>query len=671
MKKLTILLAITLLLIDNYKSQTDSMYYYNPDGTENWWYIQQDVKTFRFDQGNPYTQPNGNTSVVETIEHSPYSQRQQVVVKFTQNSTQTQRDNEYANILSSDIVEYEALTVTKDYNSKNDYTTDKYVLTNDVIMVNFIDDNLSQQDITAFMNRHELVMYHEPSSSLPSANWTYGFRLTSPIYANTFEACKEIFIHEDTLISRCIPDMILVKPDNCQPVNELNNFSNTTTPDFIWHIRNQGNQITQGLSGLNDADADICECWGEGYHGSGIKIAVIDYGGFDYTHPDMQGQFLPGWNLIDNTPHSSSFWNNADPRGHGMAVCGVIAAKANSGGQFSAVGVAYDSKIIPMLTTGNNMQVIAGIQKAIELDADIINMSFGYNSQGSGQSIYYSELKNARDLGRNGLGIISIASTGNDDLDVRHFPAADTTVVFGVGATDPNDFRGSYTNQTPWSWNLTNLKGSNHLTPASLDGNNERYNVVAPGTRIFTAWTENPLSTPVQKNNPWSGTSFATPLTAGIAALILQKNQGLSAQEVEDAIQNNSEQIKPISYNYNDYSFIPNYNKEVFFGRVNCLASLNNIAVGLQEHKKSDLNIKLAYLNKDEIGVLFDISSKKEDVTISVYDISGKLISSSKTESDKYSYILNISDFSQGVYILNVSDEIKGANQSFKFVRID
>jgi subtilisin family serine protease len=670
MKKLITLLVCAIALTNVSKAQIDSIYYYNPDGTENWWYIQKDVRTFRFDQGNPYSQPNGNTSVIESIEHSPYSQRQQVVVKFTPTSTTSQRDNAITNIHSSDIVEYQALTVTKDYNSKNDYSVDKYVLTNDVIMVNFIDDNLSQQDISAFMNRHELALYHEPSSSLPSANWTYGFRLTTPIYDNTFEACKTIFNLEDTLISRCIPDMKILKPSACQPVSELDDLVGTNTPDAIWHIRNQGNVIGSGLSGINDADADICECWGEGYHGSGVKIAVIDFGGFDYTHPDLQGQFLAGWNLIDNTSHTSSFWNNANPEGHGMATCGVIASKANAGGQFSSVGIAYDSKIIPLLTNGGGLQLIAGIQKAVSMEADIINMSLGYDDNSIGQSFLYSELENARNVGRNGLGIISIASTGNDDLDIRHFPASDTTVVFGVGATDPNDFRGSYTNQIPWSWNSsTVVKGSNYLTPASLDGDNERYNVVAPGTRIYTAWTENPITSPNQRNGAWTGTSFATPITAGIAALILNKNQGLFAQEVDDAIQNNSEQIKSSTYNYNNYSFIPNYNNQVFFGRVNCLSSLNNVAVGVKEYQESNLNIKLAYLNKDEIGVLFDVSSNKENVDISVYDISGKLISLKRIDSNKYNYILNISEFTQGIYILNISDELKNSNQSFKFVK--
>jgi hypothetical protein len=518
------------------------------------------------------------------------------------------------------------------------------------------------------MNRHELALYHEPSSSLPSANWTYGFRLTTPIYDNTFEACKTIFNLEDTLISRCIPDMKILKPSACQPVSELDDLVGTNTPDAIWHIRNQGNIISQGLSGVNDADADICECWGEGYHGNNVKIAVIDFGGFDYTHPDMQGQFLAGWNLIDNTSHTSSFWDNASPSDlirHGMATSGVIASKANAGNQYSSVGVAYEAKIIPLLTNGGGLQLIAGIQKAIVMEADIINMSLGYEDNSITQSFLNTELTNARNVGRGNLGIITIASTGNSNSDLKNWPAAELDIVFGVGATDPNDFRGSVNQSVNWGWS----GGSNYLTPATSDGNNERYNVVAPGTRIKTATTLNPLTSPIHENTSWTGTSFSAPITAGIAALILNKNQWLTAQEVDDAIQNNSEQIRPTTYNYNNYSFMPNYNNEVFFGRVNCLASLNNVAVGLQENKKSVINIKLAYLNKDEIGVLFDASTNKEKVTISVYDISGKLISSKKIEADKYNYILNIYEFPQGIYILNVSDELKKSNQSFKFVK--
>jgi hypothetical protein len=674
MKNIIILLTFGLLAFNTSAQTTpfayDSVFYYNPDGTQDWWYVQKDVFTFRCNGGSALG-VSCNPATVDMVEYSPNSQRQQTTLKFSPSSSTFQRALEINNVVQTGTVEYATYTVTQEQPSNNNYSQDKFVKTNDLLIINFVSDNPTQQEINDFMSRNSLFMYHEPSVTLPSANWTYIFRISPEKWSNTFDATKSIFNSEQGFITRCIPDMQRVKPDACQPVSEFNSFSGTNAPDALWHIRNQGNDIATGQSGVNDADADICECWGEGFHGNGIKVAVIDFGGFDYTHPDMQGQFLTGYNVINNpvTSHTTSFWDNTNPQGHGMATCGVVVAKPNSTIQNTAVGVAYSSKIIPILTDGGGSQLIVGIQTAIDQDADIISMSLGYEDNNITQSFLNTSINNAHLVGRNGLGIVVIASTGNSDSDIKNWPAADTS-SFGVGATDPNDYRGSYTQSIPWSWsNTTTVKGSNYFTPLVSEGDVERYNVVAPGTRIYTAWTSDPLGTPNQQNGAWTGTSFATPLTSGIAALILNKNHGLTAQEVEDAIQNNSEQIRTSTYNYNSYSFIPGYNKEVFFGRVNCLASLNGVALSLDEVNIETNHFNVAYLNQNEIGILFDNNTNLNGSIVSIYDMSGKLISTSEIEPNTNNHIVNTTFLSKGIYILNISDKNGTFNQSVKIAK--
>jgi minor extracellular serine protease Vpr len=114
----------------------------------------------------------------------------------------------------------------------------------------------------------------------------------------------------------------------------------------------------------------------EGIDGTGIKIAVIDTG-VDYNHPDLfgwgpDGKVVGGYNFIreDEPP--------LDTNGHGTQVAGVIAADGEK------VGVAPKAKILAYKVSEDGEGVsseliIRAIQKAIEDDADIINISLGVN----------------------------------------------------------------------------------------------------------------------------------------------------------------------------------------------------------------------------------------------------------------------------------------------------
>ncbi|MFM9876152.1 MAG: S8 family serine peptidase [Nitrosarchaeum sp.] len=114
----------------------------------------------------------------------------------------------------------------------------------------------------------------------------------------------------------------------------------------------------------------------EGIEGNGIKIAVIDTG-VDFNHPDLlgwgsDGKVVGGYNFIQegNPP--------LDTNGHGTQVAGVIAAD----GQLK--GIAPKAKILAYKVSENGEGVssdliIKAIDKAIEDDVDIINISLGVN----------------------------------------------------------------------------------------------------------------------------------------------------------------------------------------------------------------------------------------------------------------------------------------------------
>ncbi|MCV0412832.1 S8 family serine peptidase [Nitrosarchaeum sp.] len=141
----------------------------------------------------------------------------------------------------------------------------------------------------------------------------------------------------------------------------------------------------------------------EGFDGSGIKIAVIDTG-VDYNHPDLfgfgpDGKVIGGYNFINEGEPP------LDTNGHGTQVAGVIAADG------ILKGVAPKAKILAYKVSEDGEGVssdliIKAINKSIEDDADIINISLGVNKTNANID---KAVDNALQK-----GIIVITAAGND-----------------------------------------------------------------------------------------------------------------------------------------------------------------------------------------------------------------------------------------------------------------
>ncbi|WP_099361880.1 S8 family serine peptidase [Fredinandcohnia onubensis] len=125
--------------------------------------------------------------------------------------------------------------------------------------------------------------------------------------------------------------------------------------------------------GANDA-------WEAGYTGKGITVAVIDTGA-DYTHPDLNHAFgdYKGWDFVDNDNDPQETPAN-DPRGaktdHGTHVSGTVAANGGIKGVApEATLLAY--RVLGPGGSGTSENVIAGIEKAVQDGADVMNLSLG------------------------------------------------------------------------------------------------------------------------------------------------------------------------------------------------------------------------------------------------------------------------------------------------------
>ncbi|MDH5575943.1 MAG: S8 family serine peptidase [Nitrospirota bacterium] len=241
------------------------------------------------------------------------------------------------------------------------------------------------------------------------------------------------------------------------------------------------------------------EAWSNAL-GSGVTVAVLD-SGIDAAHQDFAGQLLTGWNVI-----SGNSSNVADITGHGTAVAGVVMAKGNNG--VGVASVAWSGKILPIRITNSSSgtstleYMAAGITYAADHGAKVANLSY---QVGAGN---YSTIISAAQYMRNRGGVVVVAAGNTGGLREGN----DNAYLISVSATTSSD--------AFWS--------------SSSYGN--FVDVAAPGSSITTTNRGGGYGA-------WSGTSFSSPMTAGVMALILSANPSLSPQAAENILEGSADDL--------------------------------------------------------------------------------------------------------------------------------
>ncbi|MBK4735919.1 S8 family serine peptidase [Noviherbaspirillum pedocola] len=246
--------------------------------------------------------------------------------------------------------------------------------------------------------------------------------------------------------------------------------------------------------------------------GAGVTIAILD-SGVDGSHPDLVPNLVAGYNFYDNNT------NTADACGHGTAVAGTAAAVTNNGA--GVAGVAGQAKIMPIRvayfdTTYNECYayystISNGLTWAADHGAKIANVSYGGVSASSSiiSAAQYMQSKG-------GLVFVSAGNNGTQDTTTP------TSSMIVVSATDPND--------NLYSW-------STYGSFVTLS---------APGD----VWTTSNGS----GYQEWMGTSFSSPLTAAVGALVMAANPNLTGASVQNILQSTAVDLgaagKDIYYGY-------------------------------------------------------------------------------------------------------------------------
>ncbi|TDW15374.1 S8 family serine peptidase [Kribbella kalugense] len=252
--------------------------------------------------------------------------------------------------------------------------------------------------------------------------------------------------------------------------------------------------------------------WQAGYTGKGVSVAVLDTG-IDATHPDLATQVVGEKNF---TTESAD-----DLVGHGTHVASTIAGTgAASDGRYKGVAPdarIYDGKVCEVWGCDESA-ILAGMDwAATDVKAKIVNLSLG--GQDTPDVDPLEEAVNRLTAQTGTLFVIAAGNEGPGESTVASPGSADAALT--VGNVTKQDELNSTSSRGP-------RIGDSAVKP----------DVTAPGTDIVAAKSkDSSIGEPVgDKYLRLSGTSMATPHTAGAAAILLQEHPSWTPADVKDAL---------------------------------------------------------------------------------------------------------------------------------------
>ena len=302
----------------------------------------------------------------------------------------------------------------------------------------------------------------------------------------------------------------------------------------------------------DDHDVDAPEAWGT-RTGCG-KVAVLDTG-IDTDHPDLKANLYKSKDKPNNNKDDDKNGyvddthgfnvikgkgSGQDNEGHGTHVAGIIAAHGNNEEGIS--GICWSANLVPVKFMnsdgqGSSSDAVAGIEYAVKQGIKIINGSFGSRGKSSA-------LHDAVNYAQNHNTLLVVAAGNNGQNIDKHpiYPASySDSNILAVAASTSDDTLASFSNF-----------GS------------EDVDVAAPGDSILSTYLGGGYKT-------LSGTSMASPLAAGIAAMLKKQASNATPGDLRKAVRKKVDKPPPLN------------NKVAYDGRVNAakaLAAIKSIVQG-------------------------------------------------------------------------------------------
>jgi len=288
------------------------------------------------------------------------------------------------------------------------------------------------------------------------------------------------------------------------------------------------------VSGVYPRVVRADKVWQQGIAGGGVTVAVLDSGvaaDADLVQPD--NRILASVNFADKRDPGDPL----DPGGHGTHIAGIVAGNGSrSGGEF--IGIApqanvVDVRVLGRTGSGRISSVVRGIEWVLAHRAvyniRVVNLSFGAPAR---LPYRLDPMSAAVEIAwRRGLVVVAASGNGGPQRDTVVTPGIDPYVIT-VGATDDRGTLGRGDDLLAWfsAWG----SADSNAKPDLVAPGRRIVSLRVPGSALDTLFPERVV---VAQNGATyfrlTGTSMATAVVSGAAALLLQGRPNLTPDQVK------------------------------------------------------------------------------------------------------------------------------------------
>ena len=318
--------------------------------------------------------------------------------------------------------------------------------------------------------------------------------------------------------SNLVEDIIELPNDSVELFVPSDAMWNSYYPDstaWLWHLKK-----IQADSAWDITQGDAA-----------IKIALLDTW-VDPNHPDLANQLEMDYDPYDNLP----FYSSGTESNHGTCVASFIAAETVGGGDLAAIG--FRCKIIPIKAHAGNYLSRAHFA-SLSLNADVLTSSAG----GWDCNLNFNDIERlaVKEILDNGTVIVMPAGNGLNSHS--HCPSVE------LGRDQPWRPLHPHYDERIIIVSSTDKNDIHYFEKDGIDNTHSHYpevDICAPGYLTMGAQgtldaTNNPISWPYYGS--CIGTSFATPIVAGVCGLIKSLNPCFAPEDVQDIIKNSADPI--------------------------------------------------------------------------------------------------------------------------------
>nr|WP_232374019.1 S8 family serine peptidase [Leptospira chreensis] len=355
------------------------------------------------------------------------------------------------------------------------------------------------------------------------------------------------------------------------------NFSPSASGDALyfdqWHLQNMGQS-----GGIFGEDANVNSVWNLGISGNQVIVSVVD-DGVDIRHEDLSSNIsvtARGLNLLNSTIYPTHSYAKSF---HGTAVSGVIAARGGNG--IGVRGAAPCSKIV-----GVNILEKSTIYTSDEYRAMVnesVRVSISNNSWGSpdgygwlwpSSSLWQQGVNEGIQKGKSGKGSVYVWAAGNGAnggtisspvlVDNANYDGqANYYGVMAIGGIGQDGIKANYSESGANLWAVAHTQGNNAtayttaISTTDATGSNGLNAGGTSGDYSFANYTRK-----------FNGTSSATPLAAGVIALLASDKSSLTWRDIRELVAYSARQNDPGDTDWSMNAAGLNINHKYGFGAV-------------------------------------------------------------------------------------------------------